>query len=277
METKVVKTMRWWKWTLLLLLGFILFLIMYGCFMSFAMAAKGLWTSVAFSVGGALFGLSAYAVWMRMLEHRPVSELSIKRLLPDVGAGLSVGLLFFCIVVGVMAVFGAYRVGETAFCFGDLFRAFTFFLCVGTFEEILFRGFVFRMIADRWNLWAGLAVSALFFGFAHCVNANASLWSSVAITIEAGILLGVAYLFRQSLWLPIGIHWAWNFVQGNVFGFAVSGSVFTTTSVLTPVLSGPDLLTGGPFGAEASCIAVAVGVLFAVVMYLNREAVVSSN
>ena len=116
------------------------------------------------------------------------------------------------------------------------------------------------MINRRWNLWAALVISALIFGGLHIFNDNATLWSSIAIAIEAGSLLGAAYAYNKNLWLPIGIHWIWNYTQGNILGLPVSGED-NVTSVITPEISGPQWLTGGSFGAEASVIAAVIGLL----------------
>jgi hypothetical protein len=94
------------------------------------------------------------------------------------------------------------------------------------------------------------------------MNPGATVWSSVAIAVEAGLLLGAAYKWSGTLWVPIGIHWAWNFFQGPVFGFAVSGN--DTPSLIKPVIEGPDWLTGGPFGAEASVPAFILGLAMAI-------------
>ena len=137
------------------------------------------------------------------------------------------------------------------------------FLVVGVGEEVLFRGIVFRMIDDRWGTVVALVVSALIFGFVHITNNNATVWSSVAIAVEAGLLLGAAYKWSGTLWVPIGIHWSWNYFQGPVFGFAVSGN--GTPSLITPVIQGSDWLTGGSFGAEASIPAFVLGLTLAIV------------
>ena len=92
----------------------------------------------------------------------------------------------------------------------------------------------------------------------HISNDNATLWSSLAIAIEAGLLLGAIYKYSGTLWMPIGVHWAWNFSQGNIFGFKVSGTD-AGSSLLYSDVSGSEWLTGGAFGAEASVIAVVVG------------------
>ena len=135
-----------------------------------------------------------------------------------------------------------------------------------TGEEVLFRGIVFRMIDDRWGTVVALVVSALIFGFVHITNNNATVWSSVAIAVEAGLLLGAAYKWSGTLWVPIGIHWSWNYFQGPVFGFAVSGN--GTPSLITPVIQGSDWLTGGSFGAEASIPAFVLGLALAIVFLL---------
>ena len=105
-----------------------------------------------------------------------------------------------------------------------------------------------------------LLSSALVFGLAHWTNPGGTLWSGIAIAIEAGLLLGAAYKWSGTLWHPIGIHWAWNFTQGNIFGFAVSGNEVTDSLLLSRV-EGPSWLTGDAFGPEGSVIAVALGAL----------------
>ena len=90
-------------------------------------------------------------------------------------------------------------------------------------------------------------------------------------TYEAGLLLGAAYLYSESLWMPIGIHWAWNFAEGNIFGFSVSGNE-EMVSLLKPAINGPDIITGGAFGAEASILCVILGTLMTVYfLYLFKK------
>ena len=122
------------------------------------------------------------------------------------------------------------------------------------------------MIDDRWGTAVALLVSALIFGFVHISNNNATVWSSLAIAVEAGLLLGAAYKWSGTLWVPIGIHWSWNYFQGPIFGFAVSGN--GTQSLITPAIQGSDWLTGGSFGAEASIPAFVLGLALAIVFLL---------
>jgi membrane protease YdiL (CAAX protease family) len=109
------------------------------------------------------------------------------------------------------------------------------------------------------------------FGLAHIPNPNASLWGAIAIAIEAGFMLAAAYAATRTLWLPIGLHFGWNFALGGIFGAEVSGND-TTNGLLDATLSGPTPLTGGAFGPEASGYAVAFGAALTVVfLWLARR------
>ena len=113
-------------------------------------------------------------------------------------------------------------------------------------------------------------MSTLLFGVMHIGNDNATCWSAMAIAIEAGRLLGAAYKWSGTLWVPIGIHWAWNYTQGNIFGLAVSGT-YAGETLLTTAVNGPDIITGGAFGPEASIISVLLGTFFTIVFIYNRR------
>lgn len=126
----------------------------------------------------------------------------------------------------------------------------------GFVEEVIFRGLIFRLSEELLGTWFALAGSALFFGLAHAGNPGATLASSVAIALEAGILLGAAFLLTRRLWLVTSLHAAWNFTQGGIFGVAVSGNQIR--GLLQGQLSGPEWISGGSFGAEASVVAVIV-------------------
>ena len=146
--------------------------------------------------------------------------------------------------------------------------AFFMFLIVAVGEELMFRGVLFRWIDEKFGFSAALIASALVFGLVHIANPGATWWSSLAIAIEAGLLLGAAYKYSGTLWLPIGIHWAWNFSQGNVFGFEVSGGNAGSTLII-PYIDGPEIITGGDFGAEASIIAVVLGAAISAVLVVS--------
>jgi hypothetical protein len=137
-------------------------------------------------------------------------------------------------------------------------------------EEIMFRGVLFRVIEDGLGTWAALAVSAIFFGAVHIFNPNATLWSSIAIAVEAGLLLGMAYAWTRSLWFVMGLHAAWNFTQGVLLGIPVSG--IAMKGMLDSSMQGSAWLSGGEFGAEASVTTVFV--CAALAAFFTRQAIV---
>ena len=165
--------------------------------------------------------------------------------------GFLVGAGLLSAVTGTLWLCGAYHVvglgaGAHARALGH--AALLFFL-VAVFEEVLFRGILFRLLERGLGTWVALAVSALLFGFLHFANPGATLLSALALALEAGVLLAASYVATRSLWLPIGLHTAWNFLEGPVYGAPVSG--VGLPSLLEASFDGPWWLTGGAFGPEA--------------------------
>lgn len=187
-------------------------------------------------------------------EHRPVTEVGPGRARRDVAVGFAGTVLLAATVLGVVALLGGYRVegwGSPAAALGYLGVT----AVAVAAEELVFRGVLQRHLERRAGTWAALAVTGALFGALHLVNPNASLWGAVAIAVEAGGMLGAAYVATRSLWLPMGLHLGWNLALGGIFGTEVSGSG-TPTGLLEGVTAGPTLLTGGAFGPEASLVAV---------------------
>lgn len=212
--------------------------------------------------------LLAYTVLVRWVERRPVRELATPSPLRDLALGVLAGCAYIASVVAVLWLLGAYAVVDTRsdiqFAGGLLIAG----IGAGVAEEILFRGVLFRIVEEGLGTWAALLASALLFGFAHINNPGATVWSSVAIAIEAGLLLGMVYQVTRSLPTCMALHASWNFTQGTVFGSAVSG-VALKGSWLVPRISGPDWLTGGPFGLESSVVAATVGGLAAALLVVH--------
>ncbi|GGY14706.1 hypothetical protein GCM10008098_01920 [Rhodanobacter panaciterrae] len=194
-----------------------------------------------------------YVFLARIVERRKPEELAVRRW-PGALGGLLAGALLFSTVVGVLWLLGSYHVTG----FNDHANWLPALLMVGLGagigEEILFRGALFRIVEEGLGTWWALLISALFFGFAHAGNPGATLWSSAAIAIEAGLLFGVLYHVTRSLPICMGLHAAWNFCQGTVYGIPVSGQA--ADGWLVSTRTGPGWLSGGVFGAEASVIAL---------------------
>jgi membrane protease YdiL (CAAX protease family) len=216
----------------------------------------------------------AYRAYVRLVERRELSELAPTGGLRELGGGILFGALLFCLVIGVLAALGLYSVGGLNHP-SILVLPLSVSMISGFVEEVLFRGVLFRIVEERLGTWVALTISAVLFGLLHLGNPNATLGGAVAIAVEAGVLLAAAYAFTRRLWLSIGIHFAWNFTQGGVFGVAVSGNEIP--GLLQGRLSGPAWLSGGAFGAEASVVAIALclaaGVFF-IARAVQREQIV---
>ncbi|HET6552372.1 MAG TPA: type II CAAX endopeptidase family protein [Dyella sp.] len=198
--------------------------------------------------------LGSYLVLVKAIERRRMEELSLRDL-PTLGSiGLVLGAALFSAVVLVLWLAGCYHVTGTNPGVDWVPAVLTVGISAGVGEEILTRGVLFRIVEEGLGTWWALAISALFFGAAHIFNPGATLWSSLAIAIEAGVLLALLYHVTRSLWPCIGLHAAWNIMQGTVFGIPVSGT--SAHGWLVSERTGPDWLSGGVFGAEASVVAL---------------------
>jgi len=227
-----------------------------------ALGALGWTTKSATSLQQALAGMSmrlipplfAYLIMVKLVERRQLTELS-PRTLPALGTlGLAIGTGLISSVIGVLWLAGSYHVTGTNPGVNWLPAVLVAGVGAGIGEEIITRGVLFRMIEEGLGTWWALVISAVFFGAAHIFNTGATLWSSAAIAIEAGVLLALLYHVTRSLWVCIGTHMAWNILQGSLYGVAVSGS--HADGLLVSTLTGPDWLSGGAFGAEASVVAL---------------------
>ena len=274
MNVSTIKTMPVWKWALLLVVSLVLAVLMYSLAQLAFFVIDKQWLQWTVGVVTTIAMLGLYALFVKWFEKHKAMDIPFNRIVQDTAKGLGVGFCFFMGVVLIMMLLGLYRIDSIG---TDkplkIISAFFLFLLVGTGEEILFRGVLYRWIDEKWGFVVALIVSSVIFGFIHITEPSATLWSSVSIAVEAGLLLGAAYKYSGTLWLPIGIHWAWNFTQGNIFGFEVSGKDLGV-SLLNPTVSGPDWLTGGAFGAEASVIPVFLGLLLSawyIVKIYNRQ------
>jgi membrane protease YdiL (CAAX protease family) len=197
--------------------------------------------------------LLAYAGIVRLFERRPVTELEPRWALSELPLGLLGGALLFATTVGILSLLGFYRVVSVN-PWTVILPALAANIATGVIEELWFRGLLFRLVEEWLNTWWALALSALVFGLLHLLTPHATLWAGLAIALEAGILLAATYVLTRRLWLAIGVHIAWNFAQGGIFGVAVSGA--TASGLLNSTLTGPELLSGGAYGAEASILTV---------------------
>ena len=193
-----------------------------------------------------------------VVERRPLREAGLARqgMLRDTLIGFVIGGALMALWVGIMALAGWYRIDHFAWN-GPVLGGFLYhYLRVGIQEEIAMRGVFFRSVEERLGSHLAIGLSALLFGLMHIMNRNATIASSLAIALGGGIMLAAAYMLTRSLWLAIGIHWGWNFLQGPVFG--ASASAGPGDGLIRAVVSGPAWATGGIYDPEAGLFAVAI-------------------
>lgn len=213
----------------------------------------------------ALFIL-AYKGYKRWIERAPDRELEFAGAGRELALGLAGGAALFSVMTGIVALLGGFEIMGVRGA-GAIWSMLSLAVFSSVFEEILLRGIVFRQLEAWLGSWIALALSSALFGALHITNPGATWFSSVAIAVEAGILLGAAYMLTRRLWLAIGIHAAWNFTQGWVFSVPVSGGEAPLGLLITRRL-GPEWLTGGDFGLEASVVAMVVASLAGVILLL---------
>lgn len=248
-----------------------------GCVMlPTVLPGGGEFARCAANLAGALTALLNYAVLVRFGEERTIIEIAMKNAMPELLLGALIGVATFGAIMAVLVLTGTYHMVWLGLTppwpsLGDAIRS-------SVVEELIARGVMLRILGRVFGTRQALALSAALFGAIHLVNANATLFAAVCVALEAGVLLGAFYFLTGRLWISIGLHGAWNFVQSYVFGAPMSGIRYGSAmsrSVPSPLAS--EWMTGGAFGPEASfpavivCLAVSIAV-FAVASVLGRSA-----
>ena len=225
-----------------------------------AVAAVGNpWLTLVLGALTAVLAVVVYRWVVRRTEHRPVTELAKPGAGLALGRGALAGAALFGLVIANIALLGDYEVrgwGSVPAAIGLV----GFMAAAAVTEELLFRGVLFRIVEERTGTGIALVLTGALFGLVHLFNADATLWGAIAIAIEAGGMLTAAYVATRKLWLPIGLHFGWNFAAAGIFGTEVSGNG-TPQGLLDAATSGPVAVTGGSFGPEGSLYSVLFCVL----------------
>ena len=211
----------------------------------------------------ALF-LLLYRLYTRVVERRKPYEMSRSSCLKELDYGFVIGGGLILIMVALLSVLGYYRV-ESTDTWSVILNA-VFLFGMGAFvQELFFRIIVFKLVEEWLGTWLALLVAALIFSALHIGNPNVTVWTTIALILQ-DVLLSAAFIYTRRIWFVWGIHAGWNFFQDGIFGMPNSG-VTSLDSWITPVISGPEWLTGGSFGVEASylstilCIALGATIL----------------
>jgi len=217
----------------------------------------------------------------RLFDRRSILSLGLsfdRQALFDLVAGICLPGLMLGLVYGAEVALGwlkfegfAGGLNSVGSLWVQAAGGLFFFVLVGWQEELLTRGYWLQNLADGLNLTWGVLLSSLAFAAAHGFNPNAS-WIAVVSLVCDGLFLAFGYLRTRRLWLPVGLHVGWNFFEGIVYGFPVSG-IGGLFHLIRQTATGPELWTGGAFGPEAGLIqlpAVALGALL-ILWYTSRR------
>ncbi|UCE65703.1 MAG: CPBP family intramembrane metalloprotease [Candidatus Zixiibacteriota bacterium] len=182
-------------------------------------------------------------------------------------SGLMIGTIFIIFLIS-----GFLEIGEVSWNNSGIFAAFEillwFFgigLAVGWSEELAFRGYLLQNMKDGMGMFWAVLLSCLLYGLLHMSNPNSTLLSGVLIAVF-GLLRIFGWLRTSQLWLSMGMHVGWDFFQGPILGFTVSG--MNTESLIKHKMSGPNWITGGSFGPEAGIVVLPVIIFGLIFMYL---------
>lgn len=222
--------------------------------------------AIAITVAMAAAALVIYVAYARFVERRPASELSLPGMGREWATGAAIGFGLYTLCVLVLIALGIYRIeGLNPLSF--VVPAVAMALSSGVFEELLFRGVLFRSVEDLFGSWTALVVSSLVFGGVHLMNPAGTLTGALYISVEAGLLLAAAYMLTRRLWLSIGFHMSWNYTQSAIFSGIVSGSA-PADGLIRSNIKGPEILTGGSFGLESSVLAFAFCTMAGVILLI---------
>jgi membrane protease YdiL (CAAX protease family) len=228
----------------------------------------------------AFIGVTASVYLARqLLDHRPFSSLGLtfsREAFFDLLFGISLAGLLMGTVYTTEWGFGwltfqgfSWEFLPLSSVISSIFMMLILFILVGWTEEFLFRGYQMQNLADGLNLTWGVCISSVMFAAFHLANPNMS-WNAVVGLVAAGFFLAFGYVRTRQLWLPIGLHIGWNFFEGSIFGYPVSG-LNDPILLIRQTVQGPKLLTGGAFGPEAGIIILPVLSLGALAIYLYTQ------
>lgn len=216
--------------------------------------------------------LLVVSVLCQKMRRKPLAELfgALDWRWPrELALGALLGAALMLAPALALLTIGAVRFVPSAAGVSALFPGLVLFAGVAAAEELMFRGFVFQRLIDGLGVWPAQAIVALFFVLTHSTALEAVgplSWLAGANIAMASVMFGLAFVRTRSLAMPLGLHFAANFVQGSILGFGVSGD--GDAGLLRPVFQGPDWLTGGAFGLEASAPGFAGVILVATLLLL---------
>ncbi|MFE2934203.1 CPBP family intramembrane glutamic endopeptidase [Streptomyces sp. NPDC059278] len=213
---------------------------------------------------GAVAAVAVYWAVMRFVARRSAPETARPGACREALLGGAIGLGFILVSTLLISAFGGYSFSWAGNGFMPVVRSAVMVqIGAAVTEELMFRGLALQALEQMWGSRAAIVMTGLFFGIAHLSAPGASVWSAPAIAVEAGVMLGAAFLWRRNIWFVVGLHFAWNTAE-QLLGIPVSGH--TPEGLFTVDVHGSALLTGGTFGLETSIVPILISVLITLPM-----------
>lgn len=265
---------RKYPWVSIILM-IIPYVVIVGLFTSLAYSFLGLdindadgdntsWQDFTITLANAIG--TVFAVWMcrAYIDRETFSSLGLCKILYiEILYGVFMGFVVMLIGFISLLLFDQIQYLNTHFIFSDFIAGLLMFLLVAILEELL-RGYVLSNLMDSMNKYLALIISAVIFSVMHGGNPNFG-WIPFFELVLAGILLGLSYIYTRNLGFPVALHFSWNFFQGTVFGFNVSG--LDNYSIVQQVNKGDTIWNGGSFGFEGSVLSIILQVIAIVLIY----------
>jgi membrane protease YdiL (CAAX protease family) len=218
----------------------------------------------------AVMGVVLTTVFRRLIDRKTVMSMGFqwRQYQPDAITGFCLGVALPTLGTLILYAIKKLQWTEAGFSVLDFSTGIITMVLVAIGEEMVFRGYILNNLMDSMDKWLALGISAAIFAMAHGGNAGISAMAVINLVL-GGLLLGINYIYTRNLWFAIFFHFSWNFVQGPVLGYEVSG--MPLHSILQHRLQGADWVTGGAFGFEGSCVATVIFILTLLALYLVYE------
>lgn len=224
------------------------------------------WQKLVLTLFSSFGTLLVVFLFKKHVDKEPFNSLGLGSIhIWDIFLGLLIGFVIMVTGFFILVYMNEITYSGNKFLPGDFILSFCTFALVAISEELFVRGYILGNLVQSMNKYKALIISSVFFSLMHGLNSNYSWFAAIELFL-GGMLLGLSYIYVPNLGFPIALHFSWNFFQGTIFGFNVSGS--RAYSLITQVRSEDTIWNGGPFGFEGSAISVIFQILAIIVIYL---------
>ncbi len=221
-------------------------------------------TNGIIDISEAVAAVFVYIFLFSWYEKRKITELSYSSFGSNANLGFFTGFLLQSSFIFVIYIAGSYTIDQVN-PFSFMIPSLTMALTAGFVAEIMIIGIVFRLIEKQFGTAVAIIIMFVLFIIAHSGVKDGNIVSLLATSIVAGVLLPAAYVFSRNLWLPIFLHFAWDFTEPGIYG-AINPSISITKSLFDSRISGPRLLTGGPLGPQNSIQAFIICIVISAIL-----------